>query len=1371
MRKRFRNFNLGGTFTLCFLLSACGGGGGGDGGSTSPPPPPPPPKTLSGVVMLGPVSGADVQIVGDSGTLGSGTTAADGSFGPIEYSGSYNGPLRVTVTGNASSRWTCDFRLGCAFDGTISVYGSSLPYDAELEAALPTAVDGDFVSVSMLSNFVTERMDALGGLSTANVNQADADIRQAINFAIGTQLDTFANGLPQNLSAVELFDIQNPPAPGGADDALSLLLSLFNSALMGLSNGTDSTGEFVSSIGAAIATSAPTIPVSNPPSTFADPSQESFLSVFFTQVAETFVSGDPVVLAMNELLAPNGLDNVADSTLDSYLLAPRLLLGSGLAESVFVNDSLVGIPQILVLDVRTNTGAPLGIDDFDVVTLLPPDVTSPWLTATRRLAGGQPAVQVEIDTTLLAASPNGLYQVFVGIYSTSGDYFRAVTRLDVQLLLVGMQVEAGANVVANERDVVTLSGSTSSPNDVATIGWSQLSGPATVITNGDTFAPMVELPSLDETATAIFELRVEFTTGEVRTDRVEIRITPYPNIADLTFDDATLAQCVSDAAAQGNLVETPELTTLSCAGVSDVTGLDVFPNLTTLNLAGNTLTSLRPLLALDSLAFLDLSGNASLPCGEVDELATRLEEGVSLLVDDICLGSDRLDLGANGFETVFDAVRNQLYVSLPERNELAVISLDQRRIVDRLLLPGSPNGIDLSIDGTRLFAALNGSNAVAVVDIEQRSVTTIDLGNVSGDAKTYDVVEGAPDRLFVSTNGSSGAFSYIAQVRLDQGNLVTRAANDRIIRARPVLARSPDEQFVYVGAGFSPNSLFKLSMLDPDAPIILEDDHGSVGGTDNLALNGTGTRIALGSGQVLRTASFIEEGRVSPGPSAASNVTNTLFVAGSNGMIEAFDFDTLTQTGSIATQCNASQTSKISALGDDNSFALLQSSELCIYGSRSRSVPPDPFSALRFPDLALEECVINAATAAGYTQPDEFTELDCSTTPRSILGLDGIERLSNLQTLNLSNSGVSDLQPLTSLPALRSLSVANATVSDIAPLFSIAPLDTVNLSGNTRILCSALDDLVATGVGVTADLCTDAVRIELAGIGHDMEFDATGNRVFVSIPSLNSVAEIDLDEAVITDSFSLPAQPRGIDLAGDGTTIYAALNSVGDLAVVDSTTGNVETIDISVELDDDRTWDVAEVSNDRVVVSTNPSSNGFGYIVEVRRDLGNAATRVASDRIIRAAPSFLVSPDQTAVYVSEGFSPNSLYRLDATQANLPIVAEDDHGSVSGTELKALSPDGTRIYLGSGQVLDTSTLTQVGLFPAGRPLVSQDGTSLFVADVADDTTRVYDLTSKAQVDARPWECDINALSAMFEFGDGILVLGDDLVCYSRTVAYP
>ena len=53
--------------------------------------------------MLGPVSSADLEISGTGGVLATGTTAADGSFGPLSYDGSYNGPLRIRATGGAGA--------------------------------------------------------------------------------------------------------------------------------------------------------------------------------------------------------------------------------------------------------------------------------------------------------------------------------------------------------------------------------------------------------------------------------------------------------------------------------------------------------------------------------------------------------------------------------------------------------------------------------------------------------------------------------------------------------------------------------------------------------------------------------------------------------------------------------------------------------------------------------------------------------------------------------------------------------------------------------------------------------------------------------------------------------------------------------------------------------------------------------------------------------------------------------------------------------------------------------------------------------------------------------------------------------------------
>ena len=53
----------------------------------------------------------------------------------------------------------------------------------------------------------------------------------------------------------------------------------------------------------------------------------------------------------------------------------------------------------------------------------------------------------------------------------------------------------------------------------------------------------------------------------------------------------------------------------------------------------------------------------------------------------------------------------------------------------------------------------------------------------------------------------------------------------------------------------------------------------------------------------------------------------------------------------------------------------------------------------------------------------------------------------------------------------------------------------------------------------------------------------------------------------------------------------------------------------------------------------------------------------------------------------------------------------------------------------------------------------------------DSARVYDTSTVGQVGNRQWGCDLQNLAAIEEFGDGVLVLGDDLICFSQTVAYP
>ncbi len=1356
--------------TLAFLilqLAACGGGGGSSGGGGSQPPVTPQPKSISGIALLGPVSGANVQIVGTGGLLATGTTRSDGTFGPISYSGSYSGPLRVRIIGNSSSNWTCDFYLGCPNNNTIVPLGDSVPFDGEIQAVLSSAVNGQTVSVSMLSNIAAARMDSLGGLTAANVIAASADIAGAIRSVFQ---DTFAEmgvTLPDNITSLQLFDLNDPPAAGSSNDALSAFLALLNSGLMGLASPLETTGDFIAGFSGLFADS-PVLPVAS--QDFTSPSHETLLNVFLLQMFGIDYDNPDLAETLDQFFEPSSLFDVIIVTLDAYLELPRLSFAEPSVQ-FYVDDAALVAPITYDLQLTTTDGSPLASGDYDIEVY--PINNSNWLSATPVEINNFQYVRLEVDRSVVESMANGTYTVNIIVDSTTGELCGDSIEVELDLAIVEYSVIGGDDQTLWERSSVTLNAASATPSEVTAVNWSQTAGPAVQITDGDTFQPTIYVPGVDDDVTVTMRIDVDYSGGQSRFDTVDLFVRAYVDIADITFDDTALQQCVADTAAINGWVDAGEVTSLSCSGVANMNNLDLFVNLQALTLTNNFLNTnddLLSLLAFEHLQYLDISGNPELSCHEIDLLAERWIEGAELIVDDTCRGGFALDLGAPGFDAAYDQARDSAYISVPDRNEIAVVSLSGSRIVDRLSLPGSPRGIDISIDGTRLYVALYNSNSIAVVDIDQRTVDTIDLDDTPGHATTWDVIEGAPDRLFVSANPGSSGFAYITQILLDQGNIMSRVADGQIIRAAPVFARAPDQNFVYVGSGFSPNSLYKLSLMDPDAPIVLEDDHGSVSGTYNLALNSTGTRIALASGQVLRTASFIEEGSVSAGRSVAGTTYNSLFVAGPDDLVEEFDFDTLAQIDSIDTGCSFGETSRILSYDNDASFLLLQDSTACLSGLVSRSTPPDPLAALRLPDLALERCVIDTATMMGYTQPEEFTDLDCSYSPQTILNIDGLERFTNLQTLDLSNSGVIDLSPLQGITALQSVTASNAKIVDIDALLSMQNLSFADLSGNPGVACTDLDALAAGGVAVQADVCNETVRVELSGIGHDMEYDAAGNRVFVSIPSVNRISEIDLDTGSVLQNLVLPGSPRGIDLSSDNRTVYAALYGSGDLAVVDSTNGNVETVNISTELDDDRTWDVAEVSPDRVVVSTNPGSNGFGYIVEVRRDLSNAAARVASNRIIRAAPVFAVSADAKSVYVGEGFSPNSLYKLDASQAGMPIVLEDDHGSVSGTDSLALSPDGFRIYLKSGQAIDTDTMTQIGQFPPGRSVVNTDGSKLIVGDVNSDSARVYDTASTGLVETRQWGCNLLNLTRIYEFGNGVLVLGDDLVCFSRTVSY-
>lgn len=935
------------------------------------------------------------------------------------------------------------------------------------------------------------------------------------------------------------------------------------------------------------------------------------------------------------------------------------------------------------------------------------------------------------------------------------------------LFVLTMDIPTAFATVAEtafERDTIDVNGAVAG-SPVST-RWVQTSGTPATIAAPTAESTKVTLPSLTASEWLSFDLVVDDGRASRAVDTAYVQVNAYPPISPAPVRDPVLQQCIATSAAGAE--DIGSVYTLTCDGVSDVSGLDQFPVLSSLVLTGNSVANLSTLNRVASLQSLDLSGVSSLPCAALENLASSLDAAVSFIQPTTCRISVISDLGGSAFDSALDLPRRRLYVSVPSRREIVAADLDSGLIVDRIAVPGEPWGIDLSLDGTRLFVAVRYSDSVREIDLGTGAQRSIPLNGVAGDSRTHDVVEAQPDRLFVSADPGSSGFAWIVQVMLAQGDAVSQVASQSIIRAAPKLAASSDGQFLYVGEGFYPNSLYRLNLTDPLAPIVLENASGSVSGTQQLALDASGTRIALGSGQVLRTGSFIEEGSIPSGSPAISESGDRFAVNSAPGIVEYYDAQTLDLASTQAIECDLpGLADRVHSFDGDSALAVIADSALCVTADIARNNPPDPYPELHFTDIGLERCVRATAQARGWTAATEIQTLDCSTSTRTIQSLDGIDKLTKLTQIDISGSGVLDLEPLSSLPNLTTIVAANTQIADLRPIQGMAALSSLDLTGSPNASCGDLDTLAVGGITVTADFCVDFRETQLAGLGFDVELDEAANRAFVSVPVLKQILEVDLTSFTVVRTFVTSGQPNGIALSQDRSTLYVALGDLRSIAYIDLATGAETVVDVSAELGDEPAHDIAEVAPDQILVSG--SGGGFSYIVEVRRDLGNAAQRVASNQIIRAEPEFAVAPDRSAVFVREGYTPPSVYKLDATQPALPLVAEDVHGSLEDTRHIQISPDGSLLILRGGQLVETSAVKVVGQLPMGISTFTTDGSAVLVEENGFDGVGVYDLATQRKVGQRHWGCPIVQSKRLVARSDGRpLILGDDLLCSIETV---
>ncbi len=290
-----------------------------------------------------------------------------------------------------------------------------------------------------------------------------------------------------------------------------------------------------------------------------------------------------------------------------------------------------------------------------------------------------------------------------------------------------------------------------------------------------------------------------------------------------------------------------------------------------------------------------------------------------------------------------DVARQRLYVSVPSRNQIVVISTETYEILERVTVGTGPRGIDISIDGSLLFVALDGGGSVVFLDLETFSFSKVVIGAELNSSRTRDVIEGRPGRVFVSAINDRGP-SYVVMINRDANNAATRVADGRIISSWPVFASSPDQVAVYIGEGFSTTTdwLYKLDISEtPDSGptagrIILRNVFGSVSGTEKLAVSPDGNFIYTGSGQVLRTNSFIQVGRVGRGVPRVSDDGSLVYVAQVPDKISVYETATYSLVGSITIPCRMSSIQAFDILPNGEDYVILADDSVCT-GSLTRT--------------------------------------------------------------------------------------------------------------------------------------------------------------------------------------------------------------------------------------------------------------------------------------------------------------------------------------------------------------------------------------------------------------------------------------------------
>ena len=165
------------------------------------------------------------------------------------------------------------------------------------------------------------------------------------------------------------------------------------------------------------------------------------------------------------------------------------------------------------------------------------------------------------------------------------------------------------------------------------------------------------------------------------------------------------------------------------------------------------------------------------------------------------------------------------------------------------------------------------------------------------------------------------------------------------------------------------------------------------------------------------------------------------------------------------------------------------------------------------------------------------------------------------------------------------------------------------------LLCVAVLVFVAAPEAI-AEVDEVAIEVPLSGIAHEMVFDKTRQRFYVSIPAMNEVLSVSIAPFGVQGSFVFGSQPRGVDISHDDSKLFVALFDAGAVGVgLRGSDSNTQVVLLDEQLSE-------RVRGDNQLIPLKPGT----YWLHVKRAFGAppkklAIRLVSAPRTTRKPPS------------------------------------------------------------------------------------------------------------------------------------------------------